>query len=157
MTYSYSEFLALRDGGLLTVHGTVVWTKRAASWDSRLSVSHPAMADGELHLRMKVNPKRPYSPHVLLVARDVCMLRLDVNDKHREGAEMFDCTHIQETPYPDSRPTVLPPPPPPRPVARADGEIRPGLYRSVFHYFTERYKIDAGGVTWCDPWKEAPL
>lgn len=143
----------LRDGGIITAAGAMTWTNTRGSYDSRIPASHPALAQGELEIRMKINPKRPYSPHVLLVTRDVCMLRLDVNDKHREGPKLFDCTHIQETPYPAARSTFTADPLPRLDFPRS-GVVRPSSYRSVFQYFVDRYRIEASAVIWTDPWKE---
>ncbi|MGN7149180.1 hypothetical protein ACTHQ6_09340 [Arthrobacter sp. SAFR-179] len=153
MTYSYKEFLMLRDGGLITASGSMTWAKAGASYATRIPATHPSLAQGEIELRMKINPKRPYSPHVLLITRDVCMLRLDVNGKHREGPEFYDCTHIQETPYPEARSTFDGDPRPPLNFPR-EGIVAPASYRSVFQYFVQHYRIEASNVVWNDPWKE---
>jgi hypothetical protein len=145
-TFQESQRLLSGDARACAV-GEVTWSLVNASWRGRVPVYGNGISDGEVFLEVQARPARPSEPTIVLLYRDECCRRLDVNQAHRNQRG----THIQGVDSSDDVERLFELPRGGFPEVPLQDTVDSDVYRQLLYAFASFCGIDTSAVEWTDP------
>ena len=158
----WGEFTAAQARHLLSgrsntlIVGPIVWTAINGTWRGRAECLTVNMPGCVVVLELQVRPSRPSEPTVVLNINGSFCRRVDVNGAHRTAGQLARWTHVQGRDSPDEPERLMSNPPEWFPDVPFGTTVAPDVYHQVFVAAARLFEIDASGLSWDDPPKEAP-
>jgi len=135
----------------LRAHGTLKWLDVNQKYSAELPLEAVGFEDGEARFVYKIGKLRASEPSLLILLREECAYRLDINGTHKEGVKLFrNTTHIQRRRASGERESFEPNPLG-VPAVEIDHRVTSQEYRAILQAFAAPIGMDILDVDWNDP------